>query len=444
MDIQYVARWVNGDGTEEFTHPDLPLTEVSITREIGVGRLTATVPPEFLAQVDHKGRRLITEWATAIYVYDTGDLFDAFLISEVTDEGETASIDCVGWLGFLSGFPYRGTFSARDIHAADAINEIVNSLDKWPGADVGLSTAFYGAFPDIGNPAPGDLPVIPTLPAKPPAFTEPQPDRPEYDYDNKARYERLMREYDKKLKAWQERRDAAREVETDYQGKVRDRENAQDEYERTLDRAAYRLNWWTTHDLLGELQSVLGDIDAQVKVAHTEYSDGSIEHRLEFFSERHTRVTAVDLVEGENVIQRVDITAGTDKHAKSVVVLGAGEGKGMLRSTYYYEAGGDRGLQRVQTHIDKGLGTQYRVSRLADRLVRRRRYWRGYGTLTVIDTDKPGSGNGFDVGDEVMYRTTDRDGFDHEAWVLVTRIVMKPAEELLEIDIEPIEEVATS
>lgn len=125
------------------------------------------MPPEFLAQVDHKGRRLITEWATAIYVYDTGDLVDAFIVSEVTDEGERASIDCVGWLGYLSGFPYRGTFSARDIHAADAINEIVNSLDKWPGADVGISTAFYGAFPDLGNPAPGEMPEIPTLPVKP-------------------------------------------------------------------------------------------------------------------------------------------------------------------------------------------------------------------------------------------------------------------------------------
>lgn len=445
MKLQYVAHWLNGDGTEEFTHPDLPLSEVDITREIGVGRLTATLPTEFLDERDHEGRRLITEWATAIYVYDTDDLFDAFIVTDVTDAGGTASIDCVGWLGYLSGFLYRDIYTKRDVHAEDVINEIVNSLKSWQGADIGLTTSFIGAFPDMGNPAPGELPVIPGKPTKPPAFTEPQPKRPEYDYDNKGKYERELKEYEEALDAWQERRDAAREVEMDYQDEVRDRENAIEEYENVLDRSAYRMNWWTTHDILQELQAVLGEIDAQARVNHYPQADGTIEHRLEVFSEKHTRVTTVDFTEGENVIQRPGITAGTDKYAKSVVVIGAGEGKDMLRSTYYYEAGGNNGLQRVVTHADKSLGSQYRVSRLADRLVRRRKYWRDFSTLTVIDTDKPGSQYaGFDVGDEIMFRTTDRDGFDVETWVLITRINMQPAEELLEVDIEPIEEVATS
>src|SRR5699024_56386 len=136
---------------------------------------------------------------------------------------------------------------------------------------------------------------------------------------------------------------------------------------------------------------------------------------------------------------------GSDKHGKTVIVIGAGEGQSMLRTEWGYAAGGDDGLQRVLTHADKGIGTKYRADRIAESLVRRRRFWRDFGTLTVVDTDKPGSKYaGFDVGDEIMFRTTDRDGFDIETWVLITRITMRPDEELIEVDIEPIEEVATS
>lgn len=459
MEVQYIAYWLNGDGTQDLLHPDLPLHEVELTRDLGVGRMTAKFPPEMLRDRIDDGRHVLQEWATAIYVMVDGSLFDAYIVASLPDDDQVAQLDAVGWLGYLSGFPYRGSFNRRDIAAETGFREIVAGLDGWPGADIGFTTAFYGAFRRIGNPDPDSLPAIPALPPVPPPFKEAPPVKPPRPEGTQGRlspkpgqkgkpklieyHDTEMGKYDKAYKEWEERRKAAEKAQNDYQQAVNERNNVLEQRERMLEDAAFKLNWWSTHDLLREFQSLLSEVDGQVKVAHKLSDDGTATHRIEVFGSAVRRNTNVELVDGENVIEKPVITRGGDKHGKTAVVIGAGEGPAMRRSTWVYEAGGDRGLQRVITHVDKSLRYHSQVSRAAERLVRRRRWWVEYGPLKVTDSGLAPIRD-FDVGDEVMYRTRDRRGRNHSAWVLVTRIAISPDEGTAEISIEPIEEVSTS
>ena len=82
MDVQFVAYWLNGDGTQELLHPDLPLSRPQVTRDLGVGRLTGTLPPEVARMRNHSGRLVVQEWATAVYVLVDGLVFDAFIVED--------------------------------------------------------------------------------------------------------------------------------------------------------------------------------------------------------------------------------------------------------------------------------------------------------------------------------------------------------------------------
>lgn len=443
MEAQYIAHWLNGDGTEELTHPDLPLTNVDIVREAGVGRLVANLPPEMLTERDVKGRRLIHEWGTAIYVYIDGELFDAFIVSDVIDGEPEASIDCVGWMGYLHGFPYEGNYYRRNVPARNVITEITEAPNKFfDGADINFTRSFSGALPYLGNPEPGELPDIPPVPVKPPPFKEPQPKRPEYPKSDsdaaRKRYDKAMKKYEADMDKWYERQSAHREIEYEYQGKLRERESAQEQYARVLDSSAYKMNWAETPDMLRELQSVLAECGAGAKVVHSLDQPQNPMHRLEVFTERRRVNRTVALVEGDNVMVRPKVTEGTNDHAKSVIAIGAGDGTAALRSKWFYPAGGDRGLQRVYTHVDKSITSQHRISTVAEEIVRQRRYWREYDSFTVINSALAPVGD-IDVGDEVEYVSEGRRAGEYRQKVLVTRISLKPATGQMEIDAEPIE-----
>ncbi|WP_029090100.1 DUF4200 domain-containing protein [Brevibacterium album] len=441
MDVQYAAYGLNGDGTQELLHPDLHLSDVTIARELGVGRLTGTLPPEVLRERAHTGAQVIQPWRTAIYAFVDGVLFDAYIIAEVSDSDSKAEIDCVGFLGYLGVLPYRGVFKRRDVPAQDAFRQVVYNAATWGGSDLGFALQFHGTLPRLGNPDPGRLDPIPAMPRKPPAFTEKQPTKPKRPTGSGlgSSYTKAMDRYNKDLEAWRKRRDAAQEADREYKRKKDERDRAIKDREKALDDAAYKLEHWSTHSLLGEFQSLLQDCDANARVVHT-MSGHQASHRIEVFAGSRRRNHRATFVDGENVMVRPKLTRGTELEATTVQVYGAGEGSKMLRSQWGYPAGGRHGLQRVTTHVDKRLRSHQRVSATAEALVRTRREWWEYDELTVINDSLAPIG-AFDVGDEVLYSTLDRRGLETEAWVLITQIEINPAEGVASVRIKPLGDI---
>lgn len=156
-----MCHWLNGDGTEVFTHPDLPLSGVEFTSELGVGRLTGTLPPEVIHERTHDGYVIVKEWATAIYVYRDGRLLDAFIVADIIDKGNTVDIDCVGWLGYLSGLP---TTKVRYLSYAPGIlacSGLVADAMQNKGGDIGLRVKELARMPPVGFPSPENLKEAP-------------------------------------------------------------------------------------------------------------------------------------------------------------------------------------------------------------------------------------------------------------------------------------------
>lgn len=442
MDVQFVAYWLNGDGTQELLDPDLHISGAKITRDLGVGRLSGSLPPEVARLRNHNNRLVLQEWATAIYVMVDGLVFDAFILTEITDNDTTVSIDCVGWLGYLQGMPFTGNINRNNYQPRWAIQGLINSLSSgWSGADIGWSFGFYGEenFPLLGVPDPDDLPPIRALPGKPAPFRDKQPVAPKRSVSN---YQTKYNQYRTALNSWRSRRDKARDADRKYQEKVRERTNLFKERARALDSAAYKINWWSTHDILRELQSVLGDIGAHAKMVHSLSASGVGGHRLEVFATQRRRLHSVEFVDGENVMTRPKLTRGGLSQAKTVQVLGAGEGSKMLKHSAWFAAGGAHGLQRVTTYADKSIRSRQRASVVARDLVsRRRRVW-DYDSLQVIDSGFAPLRT-FDVGDEIMYRTLDRRGLEVEAWVLVSEIEIDVEQDVMNIGVVPAGEVQT-
>ena len=256
------------------------------------------------------------------------------------------------------------------------------------------------------------------------------------------RYDKARKDYQNDLKTWRERRDAARKAEQAYKTKVRERESAIKERKRALESAAYKINWWSTHDTLREIQSVLGDVGGQARMVHTLAESGAATHTLELFGVRRRRLSGVEFIDGENVMKRPLLTRGGIDQAKTVVTLGSGEGSKMVRRSASVPAGGANGLRRVSVHADKSIRDPARAGRTAaDVLSRRRRVWE-YETLTVIDSGLAPI-RVFDVGDEVMYRTLDRRGLEVEAWVLVVEIGLDTEQGVMNVSVVPAGEVQT-
>ena len=158
---QFVCHWLNGDGTEVFTHPDLPLSKVELTSELGVGRLTGTLPPEVIHETTHDGYPVVREWGSAIYVYLDGRLIDAFLVASLVDEGDVVKVDCVGWLGYLSGMPTTKTRYLSYAPGILACSGLVQDVMREPGANIGLRVRELKRMPPVGIPDPESIKEAP-------------------------------------------------------------------------------------------------------------------------------------------------------------------------------------------------------------------------------------------------------------------------------------------
>src|SRR5699024_10150696 len=147
MDVQYMAYWLNGDGTQNLLHSDLPLREVKVTREAnGVGRLTASLPPDWGARTGYAGRPLIKEWGTAIYVEVDGDVFDGFIVVETEDNNEKLTIDAVGFIGYGEGQPWPDRtaatqFNKGNVLVSEIISTIWSQVQKYSTSNIGLKTS---------------------------------------------------------------------------------------------------------------------------------------------------------------------------------------------------------------------------------------------------------------------------------------------------------------
>ncbi len=133
----------------------------------------------------------------------------------------------------------------------------------------------------------------------------------------------------------------------------------------------HKLNWWSTHDLGREVDSLAKETPFDYTEEHA-WAGSTIEHRMRlWYPRKSVRRHNLRFVLGENVTVTPSVEYNGDEFANAALGLGAGEGRDMVRSPIIADEQDDR-LRRVVVIADKGLRSIREVTSLAQReLVRR-------------------------------------------------------------------------
>lgn len=180
--------------------------------------------------------------------------------------------------------------------------------------------------------------------------------------------------------------------------------------------APYTLSWWDTYDL----GQVIGDLAAQTPFDYREHSewagDDALVHRLRIgYPEMGVRHEHLRLEIGVNVTAPPPLAES--EYASEIIVLGAGEGRTMVRGSSSSNPGR---LRRVGVVERKDLSTSARAETVARAEVSARNAEWSFDSLDLVDHPMCPYGS-FEVGD-YLYLTGDAGWMDIAQWVRVLEI----------------------
>ena len=450
MDMQYMAYWLNGNGTQNLLEPDLPLQDVKVTREMnGLGRLTASLAPEWGKTTAFSGRPVIQEWATAIYVEIAGDCFDGFLVIETEDDNDKLTIDAVGFIGYGEGQPWPDRsqhFNRRNVRTDLVIQVIWQKIQQFTTSNLGLDVSTPGgeAWPRVGNPVWDEVPV-PKNPGKV-GVANPgkQPKAPSYPTSGtaaakKKKYAADRKAYESKLKTWKSKKAAYDKAKKAFEDRVRQYKQDSDTRKRMIEDAKFKMNYWSTHDLLSTFQQLAQETGFSYRVDHKR-SGNEHTHVLRCAPGRlGVRRPQFRFIEGENVYSIPKVTHQGDEKVTSAVVLGNGEGSKMKWLQKSRSAGGSHGLRRARVFADKTLTRTAQLDARAKEVLNAYSDPIDIEEFVVIDHGLAPIRT-FDVGDEVELQTLSRRAGNFKRWVTIRSITLDPERNQMSVKVVPVDQ----
>lgn len=452
MDMQYMAYWLNGDGTQHLMEPDLPLIGVKVTREAnGLGRLTASLPPEWGTKTGYAGRRIIQEWATAIYVEIAGDLFDGFIVAEIEDDNDKLTIDAIGWVGYASDQPWPDRvnhFNKANVLTSEVIQRIWSELQKYSSSNIGLNVVTGSGWGRVGNPLWDEVPVPRHPGTKPRATAGKQPTAPKYpsytsnkkqQKANMKAYDLARKQYQVALQQWRDRDKTDRNRKKIYDDKLRQYESDRKTRAKAIEDAKFKMNHWTTHDLMSTFQQLSQETGFSYRVDHTR-SGNAHTHTLRCRPGRlGVRRTSVHFIEGENVMSVPKVTQKGDEKVTSAVVLGSGEGSDMRWNQTSRPSGGSQGLRRARVFADKTLTRREQLAVRAKEILNAYNDPIDIDEFVVVDHGLAPIRT-FDVGDEIYLQTKARRAGNFNRWVTIQSISLDPEKGTMSIKVVPVDQ----
>lgn len=346
---------------------EIPLAGASLSRTLsGPFRLTGTIPVESPHLLS-----ILRPWATTIWAEQDGVIRGGGILMPMDSQGSVLSIDCVGLSGYAKNMPWVGPdFASTSIDPLEVVRMIWAHLQGEPDGGLGVAVDAATSTVRVGAAA-------------------------YYTTDEGA--------------------EASPNDALAADGSVKPGF-------RRVEAEPYRLNWWSTHDVGGEIDK-LAELTPFDYLEHTEWaSDTTLSHRLRLgVPSIGARRESLRFVIGENVAEIPALGADDEDYASDVLALGAGEERRMLRVALRQPG---RGLRRVYTHVDKSATTDAALAASA----RSELGWRtGAGRMTSLAVfDHPHAPIGtFDVGDEVRVGG-DAGWTDVDRWVRIVEMTIDP------------------
>lgn len=391
---RFFATRLHGDGTETMLHPDLPLADVEPEFTLsGTSSLRATIPVE-VANLTDAGLDVLVAWSTVIWVELDGRARGAWILTDVEKAGPKLSLSGLGFIGFAKGTPYGGEKSFIDTDALDVFRHVWEHIQAQPGANLGLTlesdrsgvllgrqsaekwpTITEGAKAALTTPGAGFKLVWTKTPAKPAVTTKRKvsgkvetkvtPAKPAV---TETLYGVGSRDYPKTIPDGSTvivRNRATGVVTRDLAGKglpagcdvmgvATKKEPQKDTEGEQLE--PFTLAWYADADLGAKLDTICEQGNFDYVEEHSWDGDAP-RHVLRFAAPLAGRVRDdLRFAVGENIIEAPALTEKAEQIATEVVVLGAGEGRAMVRGTWKASTPGR--LRRVKTVTDKSLRTK--------------------------------------------------------------------------------------
>lgn len=386
---RYFATRLHGDGTESLLHPDLPLTIEPVFTLSGTSDVRATIPVE-VPNLTDAGRDVLVAWSTVIWVELDGRPRGAWILSDVEEQGPTLSLSMLGFTGYAKGYPYGGEKSFVNVDALDVFRHVWEHIQAQPGANLGLtvdagaSGVLLGrqavdAWPKLtegtkaalATPGSGFQFIWTKTPAKKAVTTKRKvkgkietkttPAKPAV---TETLYATATRTYPSKIADGATvivrnkttgiiSRDLAAKglpAGTEVMGVATKTKPKEDTEGEQLE--PFTLSWFADSDLGAKLDTIADQGDFDFWEAHSWDGEKPV-HALHVAKSAGRVRDDLRFVVGENIIEAPTLSQKGEDVVTEVAVLGAGEGRAMIRGTWKATAPGR--LRRVKTITDKSI-----------------------------------------------------------------------------------------
>jgi hypothetical protein len=137
---RYLAYRLNGDGTETLIDPDLPLSDVSLTRVLsGPAGHSSRISPAVARLVGLDGQPLIERHSTAIYAEQDGSIESGCIVTDMGRQGPELTITGTGFAGFPKGKPYKGDKFFVQEDPLNIVRHIWEHIQSQPRGNLGVT-----------------------------------------------------------------------------------------------------------------------------------------------------------------------------------------------------------------------------------------------------------------------------------------------------------------
>lgn len=359
---RYFATRLNGNGTETLLDPELPLEGVTIDEVLsGDASISGSIDPVYRRLLGPDGLPILREWSTAIYAEADGVIRAGAILVNSEISGSSWNLEAVGFTGYGRDLPYTGPgYLGVEVDPMDCARLIWQHIQSQGGGNIGL---------ELDDTDTGGKVSIGT---------------------------------------------ELRQVEFDSQsGPV------------SFEAGPWKLAWYTDHDLQGEMDDLAEETPFDYLEHHEWRADGTIKHFLEMGYPRiGRRREDLRFVYGVNIFDPVESNRSGETYASGTMVLGAGEGAGMVRSLKEPTPRPEGRLRRIAVVTDDKIRSRKRADQRADRENAWRRAMDDIESVVVHDHPNARLGEAR-PGDEIRLEGRG-DWIDIDLWVRILSISYQP------------------
>lgn len=339
------------------------------------------------------GRRTWGKWDTLLYAEEDENLQWVGVCNAAYPAGGNLNLEFVGVTGWLQRVPFMGDYSSWKVNAFDVVRMLIahaktypNRLNIQPSANL---SAYY-----LGDAQP---PAKPTAPARKKGQTS-------AEYTATAAY----KAYQTALENWN---------------------NTYSGY------APYSLGWWEGQYVGEEIDQIAKELDFEYRETYSWADRGALIPRfgMELADDMVRRRDDIAFVEGMNIAKLLAPKDGDEPYANTVIGLGAGEGRKMVRVS----ANSDDGrLYQAEFANYKAVRDASRLRNLVNadlRLLSNTEY--AIDNVSVWDVEGYSSISTLRVGDEVNVKSNAMSPA-LDTWRRVVEINRNPEESVAILSLE--------